>query len=83
MDRQIEKLAAKYPEIAVLRTAPGVGPLVAAAYVLTLDRPDAAANRSAGAFLGLRPGQSQSGQSDPQRQTLPTLSATDNGPNRS
>ncbi len=67
MDRQIEKLAAKYPEIRVLRTTPGVGPVVAAAYVLTLDRPDAARNRSAGAFLGLRPGQSQSGESDPQR----------------
>jgi transposase len=66
MDQQIEKLSDKYPEIGVLRTAPGVGPLVAAAYVLTLDRPDAAANRSAGAFLGLRPGQEQSGDSDPQ-----------------
>ena len=41
---------------------------MAAAYVLTLDRPDAvASNRSAGAFLGPRPGQSQSGDSDPQR----------------
>lgn len=67
MDRNIEQLAAKYPEIAVVRTAPGVGPVVAAAYVLTLGRPDAAANRSVGAFLGLRPAQSQSGESDPQR----------------
>ncbi|MGA9668669.1 MAG: IS110 family transposase [Terracidiphilus sp.] len=72
MDRQIEKLAATYPEIGVLRTASGVGPLVAAAYVLTLDRPNAAANRSAGAFLGLRPGQSQSGESDPQRRISKT-----------
>lgn len=72
MDQQIEKLAAKYPEIKVLRTAPGVGPVVAAAYVLTLDRPDAASNRSAGAFLGLRPGQSQSGDSDPQRRISKT-----------
>lgn len=72
MDKQIEKLAARYPEIAVLRTAPGVGPLVAATYVLTLDRPDAATNRSAGAFLGLRPGQSQSGDSDPQRRISKT-----------
>jgi transposase len=72
MDRQIEKLAARYPEIGVLRTAPGVGPVVAAAYVLTLDRPDAASNRSAGAFLGLRPGQSQSGESDPQRRISKT-----------
>jgi transposase len=67
MDKQVEKLAVKYPEISLLRTAPGVGPIVAAAYVLTLERPDAASNRSAGAFLGLRPGQSQSGDSDPQK----------------
>jgi transposase len=72
LDKQIEKLAAKYPEIGLLRSAPGVGPIVAAAYVLTLDRPDAASNRSAGAFLGLRPGQSQSGDSDPQRRISKT-----------
>lgn len=68
LDRQIEKLADKYPEIALLRTVPGVGPVVASAYALTLDRPQAAlSNRSAGAFLGLRPAQSQSGEADPQR----------------
>ncbi len=68
LDQQIEKLAAKYPEIALLRTTPGVGPVVASAYVLTLDQPRAGlSNRSAGAFLGLRPAQSQSGESDPQR----------------
>src|ERR1035438_8550949 len=72
MDKQVEKLAAKYPEIGLLRTVPGVGPIVAAAYVLTLDRSDAASNRSAGAFLGLRPGQSQSGDSDPQRRISKT-----------
>jgi transposase len=73
LDQQIEKLAAKYPEIGVLRTAPGVGPVVAAAYVLTLDRPDAVPhNRSAGAFLGLRPAQSKSGESDPQRRITKT-----------
>jgi transposase len=73
MDQQIEKLARKYPEIGTLRSAPGVGALVAATYVLTLDRPDAAPqNRSAGAFLGLRPSQSQSGESDPQRRITRT-----------
>ena len=72
MDKQIEKLAVKYPEIGLLRTVPGVGPIIAAAYVLTLDRPDAASNRSTGAFLGLRPGQSQSGDSDPQRRISKT-----------
>jgi transposase len=72
MDKQVEKLAAKYPEIGLLRTVPGVGPIVAAAYVLTLDRPDAASNRSAGAFVGLRPAQSQSGDADPQRRIAKT-----------
>jgi transposase len=72
MNGQIEKLAKKYPEIAVLCSARGVGPAVAAAYVLTPDRPGAASNRSAGAFLGLRPGQSQSGESDPQRRISKT-----------
>ena len=72
MDKQVEKLAVKYPEIGLLRTAPGVGPIVAAAYVLTLDRPDAASNRAAGAFLGLRPAQSQSGDSDPEKRISKT-----------
>jgi transposase len=57
----------------LLRSAPGVGPVVAAAYVLTLDRPDAVpGNRAAGAFLGLRPRQSQSGDSDPERRISKT-----------
>src|SRR6185437_7936960 len=34
MDKQVEALEEKYPEIAILRTVPGVGPLVAACYVL-------------------------------------------------
>jgi transposase len=68
LDQEIEKLADRYPEIHVLRTAPGVGPVIAAAYVLTLDGVDAVEHsRSAGAFLGLRPGRSQSGDSDPER----------------
>ena len=72
MDRQVEALSQKYPEIEVLRTVPGVGPVVGAAYVLTLDSPDIASHRSAGAFLGLRPGQSQSGDSDPERRISKT-----------
>ena len=51
MDKQIDGLDKKYPEIAVLRTAPGVGPVVAACYVLTLDNPQAMpTNRQAGAY---------------------------------
>ena len=73
MDQQIENLAERYPEIRILRTAPGVGPVVAAAYVLTLDRADAVSgSRGAGAFLGLRPRQSQSGDSDPQHRISKT-----------
>src|SRR6202167_1733203 len=73
MDKQIDQLVRKYPEISVFRTTPGVGPLVAACYVLTLDSPDVLGdNRQAGAFLGLRPRQSQSGESDPQRRISKT-----------
>ena len=67
MDKQIDGLDAKYPEIAILRTVPGVGPVVAACYVCTLDSPlTMETNRQAGAFLGLRPKQQQSGDSNPQ-----------------
>jgi transposase len=73
MDKQIDQLVRKYPEISVFRTTPGVGPLVAACYVLTLDSPDVLGdNRQAGAFLGLRPRQSQSGESNPQRRISKT-----------
>lgn len=73
MDHSIEQLANRYPEISILRTTPGIGPLIAAAYVLTLDRPDAVQHsRQAGAFLGLRPRQSQSGDSDPQHRISKT-----------
>ncbi len=58
MDKQIDGLEKKYPEIAILRTVPGVGPVVAACYALTLDSPQTMpTNRQAGAYLGLRPGQ--------------------------
>ena len=67
MDQQIEALAKHYPEVARLRSVPGVGPVIAAAYVLTLDTPTAVTkSRAVGAFLGLRPRQSQSGDCNPQ-----------------
>jgi len=73
LDRAIEQLGSRYAEIKLLRTVPGVGPLIAAAYVLTLDRPDAIQHsRQAGAFLGLRPRQSQSGDRDPQHRISKT-----------
>jgi transposase len=73
MDKQIEALAKRYPEVERLRSVPGVGPVIATAYVLTLDSPTAAGNsRAVGAFLGLRPRQSQSGDSDPQHRISKT-----------
>jgi transposase len=67
LDKQVEALGKNYPEIATLRSAPGVGPLVAATYVLTVNGSAAIVHsRSAGAFLGLRPRQRQSGDYDPQ-----------------
>ena len=67
LDQQVEGLVKKYPEIRRLRTTPGVGPLVSATYVLTLNDVQAGEHsRSAGAFLGLRPRQQQSGDYDPQ-----------------
>jgi len=66
MDKRIAQLSHRYPEIEIVRTAPGVGPIIAAAYVLTLEKAEGN-SRKAGAFLGLRPRQHQSGDSDPQR----------------
>jgi len=73
MDKQIEALAKRYPEVERLRSVPGVGPVIATAYVLTLDSPTATGkSRAVGAFLGLRPRQSQSGDSDPQHRISKT-----------
>jgi transposase len=73
LDKDIERLADRYPEIGLLRTAPGVGPIVAAAYVLTLDRADAlSSSRAVGAFLGLKPRRSQSGDADPEHRITKT-----------
>ena len=68
-DRQIEKLAsAEYRDAAVLMQITGVGALTAVAYMATIgDRERFAASRAVGAWLGLTPGQRESGQSNPQQ----------------
>jgi transposase len=68
LDRGIEQLSAqRYPETKRLRTVPGIGPVTALAYVLTLgDQKRLTSSRQAGAYLGLRPRQRQSGERDPQ-----------------
>jgi transposase len=67
-DRRIESLASEqYPETEVLRQVPGIGPVTALSFVLTLEDPRRfRSSRSVGAYLGLRPRRSQSGDTDPE-----------------
>jgi transposase len=68
LDGRIRELGKKkYPETALLRPVGGVGPIVALAYVLTLEPPGRfRTSRAVGPYLGLVPARSQSGDSDPQ-----------------
>jgi transposase len=67
-DLQILALAEKYPQAEVLRQVKGVGPLTSACYVLTIGDPGRFKDsRQVAAYLGLTPGQRQSGASDPQQ----------------
>lgn len=67
-DRQIESLSkARYPETERLRQVDGVGPLTALCYVLTIEDPTRFhTSRAVGAYLGLVPKQSDSGDAEPQ-----------------
>ncbi len=67
-DRQIEQQAAeRYPESAALDAVPGIGPLTALSFVLTLeDARRFGHSREVGPYLGLCPRRQQSGGSDPQ-----------------
>jgi transposase len=67
-DREIERLCReRYPETERLLQVKGVGALTALAYVLVLEDPKRFADsRSVGAYLGLVPRLSQSGESDRQ-----------------
>jgi transposase len=67
-DEQIEEIAAEqYPAVQRLKQVPGVGTLTALTYVATIaDAARFVKSRSAGAFLGLRPRQQQSGGQNPQ-----------------
>ncbi len=67
-DKRIEELAAEsYPEMAPLQQVSGVGALTALCFILTLETPERFKNgRAVGAYLGLCPRQSNSGDSEPQ-----------------
>lgn len=67
VERVIERMAAvAYPETARLSQVPGVGPITALTFVLTIeDKGRFRDPRSVGAFLGLVPRRDQSGERDP------------------
>lgn len=68
LDEQLERLAAEqYPVTAKLQQVPGVGPLTALCFVLTVESPERfGRTRDIGPYLGLVPRRDQSGQSDKQ-----------------
>jgi len=68
-DKKLEQIAEdRYEkETAQLRQVPGVGPITALTFVLTLDDPKRfKKSRDVGCFLGLRPKSKQSGASEPE-----------------
>jgi transposase len=68
LDETIEQIARReYPETALLQQVHGVGTLIALTFVLTLEDGERfAKSRDVGCYVGLRPKQSESGQSQPQ-----------------
>ena len=67
LEKTIERIAAGDPDVAVIAQIDGVGPLTAVAFTRTVgDKHRFRRSRSVGAFLGLRPRRSQSGDDDPQ-----------------
>lgn len=68
LDLELESLAREqYPATERLRQIPGVGPLTALCFVLTLESPEYfPCARAVGAYLGLVPRRDQSGESDKQ-----------------
>ena len=68
LDTTIEQIArTQYPETELLRQVSGVGTLIALTFVLTLeDGRRFQKSRDVGCYVGLRPRQSESGQSQPQ-----------------
>jgi transposase len=67
-DQQVERMVKQHAVAARLDRVPGVGPVTAMAYVLTLE--DAGrfrCSRNVGSYFGLTPWSHQSGESDPQR----------------
>lgn len=68
MDKELAALAAEYPSTAVLRQVIGAGLLTSLTFQLVLEDPSRfAKSREVGPYLGLTPGEHQSGDRDPKR----------------
>lgn len=67
-DQQIEeRIRTEYPECELLQQVGGVGPITALTYRLVIDDPRRfARSRTVGAYVGLVPGQKESGDSSPE-----------------
>ncbi len=66
-DEQIEKMAKRYPEIALLTQVYGVGTLIALTFVLTIEDAERFRHsRDVGCYVGLQPKQRDSGDSEPE-----------------
>jgi transposase len=67
-EQRIHQIAERYPEIGSISSISGVGELTALAFMLTIeDKERFGKSRQVGPYLGMVPGQSQSGASDPQQ----------------
>lgn len=68
LDVKIDRICRqKYPETARLQQVPGIGPVTALTYVLTIEDPERfSKSRQVGPFLGLTPRRDQSGKTDKQ-----------------
>lgn len=63
LDEEVKAVGAEYPEVERLQTIPGVGPLVALAYVLCIEDPGRfRRSRDVAGFVGLRPRMRGSGE---------------------
>lgn len=66
-DKTLREIAKRYPDVEVLSQPNGVGLLTALVFVLTIeDKKRFKKSRTVGSFVGLRPKQDQSGDSDKQ-----------------
>ena len=66
-DEQVKALCAKHKPTQLLQAVPGVGPIASLTFVLTLEDPRRfRRSRQVGAYLGLTPRLSESGDSKPQ-----------------